>query len=153
MTFVSSNKKQHQNLPKKSYQLFALKHWQALRSLDEKFDTELFSDFSAKTLEGSFSAVSTPSFASKYSFCNVFRDLQDCHTFAPLETKKIRKFSSNFFFAGGGDEFFSYNISNFRKFVLFDPSPTELSISGPQNPQHPLPFFRRRPAHKEISGV
>ena len=64
--------------------------------LDEKFDTEHFSDFSAKTLEGSFSAVSTPIFASKYSFCSVFRDLQDCHTFAPvsythltLPTKRI----------------------------------------------------------------
>ena len=77
-------------------------------ALDKKFDTEFFSDFSAKTLEGSFSAVSTPIFASKYSFCSVFRDLQDCHTFAPVETQTFRKFLSNFFilvfFAGGGDE-------------------------------------------------
>ena len=50
-----------------------------------------------QTLEGSFSAVSTPIFASKYSFCSVFRDLQDCHTIAPLETQKCRKFLSNFF--------------------------------------------------------
>ena len=66
-------------------------------TLDEKFDTELFSDFSAKTLEGSFSAVSTPIFASKYSFCSAFRDLQDCHTFAPLETQNLRKFLPNVF--------------------------------------------------------
>ena len=68
-----------------------------LTPLDGKFDTELFSDFSAKTLEGSFSAVSTPIFASKYSFCSVFRYLQDCHAFAPLETQNLRKFLSNFF--------------------------------------------------------
>ena len=29
------------------------------------------------TLEGSFSAVSTPIFATKYSFCSVFQDLQN----------------------------------------------------------------------------
>ena len=37
---------------------------------------------------GSFSAVSTPIFATKYSFCSIFRDLQDLHTFAPLQSKK-----------------------------------------------------------------
>ena len=50
-----------------------------------------------QTLEGSFSAVSTPIFASKYSFCSVFRNLQDCHTFAPLEAQNLCKFLSNFF--------------------------------------------------------
>ena len=50
-----------------------------------------------QTLEGSFSAVSTPIFASKASFCSVFRNLQDCHTFAPLEAQNLRKFLSNFF--------------------------------------------------------
>ena len=50
-----------------------------------------------QTLEGSFSAVSTPIFASKASFCSVFRNLQDCHTFAPLETQNLHKFLSNFF--------------------------------------------------------
>ena len=54
--------------------------------LVEKFDTELFSDFQPNhhTLEGSFSAVSTPIFASKYSFFEICRDLQDFQTFAPL---------------------------------------------------------------------
>ena len=33
---------------------------------------------------GPFSAVSTPIFASKYSFFSIFRDLQDVHSFAPL---------------------------------------------------------------------
>ena len=30
-----------------------------------------------QTLEGSFSSVSTPIFATKYSFCSISRDLQD----------------------------------------------------------------------------
>ena len=38
-----------------------------------------------QTVQGSFSAVSAPIFATKYSFWSVFRDPQDCHTFAPLE--------------------------------------------------------------------
>ena len=72
----------------------------AVAALVEKFDTELLAqNFQAnhQTLEGSFSVVSTPIFASKYSFCSVFRNLQDCHTFAPLEIQNLRKFSSNFF--------------------------------------------------------
>ena len=35
----------------------------------------------------SFSAVSAPIFASKYSFFSIFRDLQDLHTFAPLRAQ------------------------------------------------------------------
>ena len=40
-----------------------------------------------QTLDGSFSAVSRPIFAStsKYFFFRNFRDLQDVHTFAPLQ--------------------------------------------------------------------
>ena len=37
-------------------------------------------------MRGSFSSVSKPIFASKYSFCSIFRDLQDLQTFAPLES-------------------------------------------------------------------
>ena len=44
-----------------------------------------------RSLEGSFSAVSAPISASKYSFCSICRDLQDCHTFAPLETENLNK--------------------------------------------------------------
>ena len=43
-----------------------------------------------QTLEGSFSAVSTPIFASKYSLESIFRDLQYLHTFAPLRSQKIQ---------------------------------------------------------------
>ena len=40
-----------------------------------------------QTLEGSFSSVSKPIFATKYSFFSILRDLQDLHTFAPLESQ------------------------------------------------------------------
>ena len=47
---------------------------------------------SQQTCRGSFSAVSKPIFATKYSFFSIFRDLQDLHTFAPLQTPKFCKF-------------------------------------------------------------
>jgi hypothetical protein len=37
-----------------------------------------------QTLEGSFSAVSTPIFASIYSFRSIFRDLQDYQSGFPI---------------------------------------------------------------------
>ena len=40
-------------------------------------------------LEGSFSAVSTPIFATKYAFFRIFRDLQDSKTFVTLQTKYL----------------------------------------------------------------
>ena len=42
---------------------------------------------SPQTLGGSFSSVSKPIFASKYAFFSIFRDLQNSHTFAPLESQ------------------------------------------------------------------
>jgi len=50
-----------------------------------------------QTLEGSFSSVSKPIFATKYSFCSIFRDLQDLQTFAPLQIQNFSQKSSNFF--------------------------------------------------------
>ena len=41
-----------------------------------------------QTLEGSFSSVSKPNFASKYSFFRISRDLQDLQTFAPFQIQK-----------------------------------------------------------------
>ena len=41
------------------------------------------------TLEGSFSSVSTPKFASKYSFVSIFRDLSDPYSFAPLHIQNF----------------------------------------------------------------
>ena len=37
-----------------------------------------------------------PTGGYKYSFCSIFRDLQDLHTFAPLQTQNFVKISSNF---------------------------------------------------------
>ena len=48
-------------------------------------------------MRGSFSSVSKPIFAIKYSFCSIFRDLQDFKTFAPLQIQKFTLKSSNFF--------------------------------------------------------
>ena len=50
-----------------------------------------------QTLEGSFSAVSTATIATKQSFCRDFRDLQDLQSFAPLRSQNFNKTSSNFF--------------------------------------------------------
>ena len=40
------------------------------------------------TLEGSFSSVSTATIARKDAFCSIFLDLQDLHSFAPLEIRR-----------------------------------------------------------------
>ena len=40
-----------------------------------------------QTSDGSFSAVSTATIASKDAFFCIFRDLQDLHSFAPLESQ------------------------------------------------------------------
>ena len=50
-------------------------------------DLERFDTGNCETLESSFSAVSTPMFATKYSFFSVFRDLQDLQSFAPLRSQ------------------------------------------------------------------
>ena len=44
-----------------------------------------------ETLGGSFSAVSKPIFATKYSLRSIFRDPQDLQNFAPLQIKKMGK--------------------------------------------------------------
>ena len=53
--------------------------------------------FRPQTLGGPFSAVSKPIFASKYSFCSIFRDLQYLHTFAPIQTQNVAKLRRNCF--------------------------------------------------------
>ena len=66
----------------------------AMRTLVERFDIEPLSDFSAKwanslTLWGSFSSVSTPNFARKYSLESSWRVLQDLHIFCTAQTSTI----------------------------------------------------------------
>ena len=51
---------------------------------------------SSQTLDGSFSAVSKPIFATKQPFESIFRDLQDLQSFAPLRSQNFNKTSSNF---------------------------------------------------------
>ena len=65
------------------------------------------------SFRGSFSAVSTPIFASKYSFFSIFRDLQDLHSFAPVETQFVSKISIEFC------SFFRQNSTFCIKFVVF----------------------------------
>ena len=77
------------------------------RALVEKFDIEPFSQPNHQTLEGSFSAVSTPNFATKASFFSIFQDLQDPHTFAPLGTRTFGENCPTF------PEF----LQNFQNFV------------------------------------
>ena len=57
--------------------------------VEHRAEEERWSD---PTLEGSFSAKSSPNFASKYAFFNIFRDLQDSKPFAPLQTQNFAKF-------------------------------------------------------------
>ena len=47
---------------------------------------------SGQTLEGSFSAVSTATIARVVAFFRIFRDLQDVHSFAPLQNQNFSKF-------------------------------------------------------------
>ena len=63
---------------------------------------------------GSLSAGSTAKIATKYSFFQVFRDLQDFHTFAPLRSQKFSEKPSKFLL-----EFFRF-FRVFRwKFAIF----------------------------------
>ena len=72
---------------------------------------DYFKQAGRETLEGSFSSVSTPIFASKYSFFSIFRDLQDVHSFAPLHTQKFSKISTTKF-----DDF----CANLAKLIIFE---------------------------------
>ena len=62
----------------------------ALRRAEERHmtgDTPVWDPHFIETLEGSFSAVSTPLIARNGEFCSIFRDLQDLHSSALLESK------------------------------------------------------------------
>ena len=56
-------------------------------------DTPVWDPHFIETLEGSFSAVSKPLIARNGAFCSIkfFRDLQDLHSFAPLQSQKFSK--------------------------------------------------------------
>jgi len=65
------------------------------------------------TLRGSFSAVSTPIFSSKYSLESSWRDLQDLHAFALLRSQY---FSKDSFFFG------VFHVRNAKTFTFFQNS-------------------------------
>ena len=66
-----------------------------------------------QTSDGSFSAVSTATIASKDAFFCIFRDLQDLHSFAPLQSQFLQIFR-NFF----REKFRIFSELNFCKFLL-----------------------------------
>ena len=65
-----------------------------------------------QTLDGPFSAVSKPNFASKYSSESSWRDLQDLHAFAPLSIQNFSQISSIFF---AFSQFCFQNFTDFFK--------------------------------------
>ena len=88
--------------------------------------------------DGSFSAVSKPIFATKYSFCSIFRDLQDSQTFAPLQIQNLQNFC-NFVLEKFGKfsrflqiflksaEISSFSLRISRKFVGIPGNPRKLT--------------------------
>ena len=66
---------------------------------------------SARTFEGSFSAVWVPTVARVGAFFHIFRDLQDSHSFAPLHTQIFVNFSFLFL------QFFRPNFIIFSNFA------------------------------------
>ena len=82
----------------------------AVVTLGVRFDTVSYSDFAGNfrlspTCKGSFSAVPKPIFATKYSFCSIFRDLQDSQTFAPLQIQNLLNFCNCLQFFGNFSRF------------------------------------------------
>ena len=71
---------------------------------------------SSQTLRGSFSAVSIATIATKYSFCKVFRDLQDLQSFAPLRSQNFNK--NSFFLSFFLSLFFFFFFSFFFLFFF-----------------------------------
>ena len=93
-----------------------------------------------ETLAGSFSSVSKPIFATKVSFCSIFRDLQDLHSFAPVETQNFYKNSYENLLI------FSKKSTFFIKFIVFRTGFDENSLEF----QH---FFRNLWRIFEISLI
>ena len=78
--------------------LFRLRTRQCLSgAFSVVFPRQLVFPLPPQTFGGPSSAVSKPIFATKYSFCCIFRDLQYLHTFAPLQTQNFAKSRQNCF--------------------------------------------------------
>ena len=61
-----------------------------------KDPNEINEIFGFKTLGGSFSSVWTATIARVGAFFSIFRDLQDLHSFVPLQTQKFSKILASF---------------------------------------------------------
>ena len=76
------------------------------------------------TLDGSFSAVSAPIFASKQSFFSIFQDLQDFHNSSPLESQNFANFRQKF--RDFEEHFTNLNLAKnnlkFENFEIFENS-------------------------------
>ena len=70
--------------------------------------------------DGPFSAVSKPNFATKYSFCSIFRDLQDSQTVAPLQIPNLQNFCNCLQFFGQFSRFCKI-LLKFAKIDYFSP--------------------------------
>ena len=81
-----------------NFECWAVQKRVNLVDLAKSFQTSIYS---WQTLRGSFSAVSKPIFASKYSLESSWRDLQDLHAwftyFSPLGSQDFSQKSSIFF--------------------------------------------------------
>ena len=76
-----------------------------------------------------FSAVSKPMFASKYSFCSIFLDLQVLHIFTPLQVQTFTKTSNQMFgiqFTLDFCKFATTRKTFLFLFLFFNLSPTRL---------------------------
>ena len=78
----------------------------------------LSSDYHFSLFCGSFSAVSKPNFASKYSFCSIFQDLHNEHAFAPPTTQNLQTFAQFCKFLMTFPDFLKI-LLKFDKIVLF----------------------------------
>ena len=93
----------------------------------------------------SFSAVSKPNFASKYSLESSWRDLQDLHAFAPLSNQNFSLTSSMFF---AFSQFYFQNsrilmkiLRNFSSFYGKDKNLLDVILKFPEISQRKLSNF------------
>ena len=78
----------------------------------------LSSDYYFSLFCGSFSAVSKPNFASKYSFCSIFQYLHNEHAFAPPTTQNLQTFAQFCKFLMSFPDFLKI-LLKFDEIVLF----------------------------------
>ena len=96
---------------------------------------------SARTFEGSFSAVWVPTIARVGAFFHIFRDLQDSHSFAPLRTQLFVSFS---FFV------LQFSPSNF---IFFENFESISSVFAPISMKISRNFTVLKKIHKNLREI